>query len=270
MAIEELLTRRILSGIEATPLAEERLQALVRSAKQGHLCNDLEDSSWIPKSLWSEGEEKTPLVVHRKKLYLQRNWALESLLLQKFLGFTSFPAEEISLPNNLQPAQEAAIRKALGKQLSIFTGGPGTGKTFTASCFIRALAERSSRPYRVAIAAPTGKAAAHLENALRAQGTLPLQLEIESTTLHRLLKLSPSSQRLVDQQEIPKDLVVIDEASMLDALLMLHLFNGIGPNTRLLLLGDPDQLPPIEGGGVFADMAELVGSKLERSMRTDN
>jgi exodeoxyribonuclease V alpha subunit len=271
MAIEEIITRRLLSGIKATPLVQERLKALVHSAKQGHLCDAIEESSWIPKALWSEGDKATPLVAHNQKLYLQKNWALESLLLNKLLSFSTFPSDfSAQIPLHLQPAQKSAILKALGQKCAIFTGGPGTGKTFTASCFIRILAENSTTPYKVAIAAPTGKAAAHLEAALRSQGPLPSSLQVESTTLHRLLKLGPSTQRLIEKYEISADLVVVDEASMLDTLLMLHLFNAIGPNTRLLLLGDPDQLPPIEGGGLFADMAELIGSKLERSMRTDD
>ncbi len=268
MAIEQLLVKRLLGEGEVVPGVEEQLISLVQSAKEGHLCQVIEDLS-LPEHLCSSSDDpfpKTPLVRHKNHLYLQKNWALETLLLQnvsRLLKPMQSPA--VQLPTNLQPAQATAIHKALGQQLSIFTGGPGTGKTFTATCFIRLLA---TNKFRVRIAAPTGKAAAHLENALRAQGLLPEGLDCESTTLHRLLKLSPSMQRLSDPEHIRADLVVVDEASMLDASLMLHLFQAVGPGTRLLLLGDPDQLPPVDGGSVFADLAELIGSRLERSMRT--
>jgi len=270
MAIEERIVKRLLAGTEVTADVEQQLVALVQNAKDGHLCDVVEELS-LPEHVCSCTDDpfpQTPLVKHGNRLYLQKNWALETLLLQRVHTLLkSVPAPDVVLPNNLLPAQAAAVQKALGQQLSIFTGGPGTGKTFTATCFIRLLAVGQ---YRVKIAAPTGKAAAHLESALRVQGQLPEGLDCESMTLHRLLKLSPSMQRFGNPEFVRADLVVVDEASMLDASLMLHLLEAIGPETRLLLLGDPDQLPPVDGGSVFADMAEMFGSRLERSMRTDN
>lgn len=275
MTFEQHLVK-YLTGSET----QETVLQLIQSAKEGHLCMPLNDVSCLSASLWTNGDEtnalpKTPLVFHNKNLYLQKNWALESLILQKIVQILKRPA----LPNNfshfqtalekepLQEAQKKAIQNAFHQNFSIFTGGPGTGKTYTAGCFIRLLAAAHIKKvsFKVAIAAPTGKAAAHLEETLKKQSSDTFKCE--STTLHRLLKLQPSRQRLTSEFTIDADLVVVDEASMLDELLFLHLLNAIGPDTRLLLLGDPDQLPPINGGSLFTEIAALIGQKLERSMR---
>ena len=262
----------------------EWIDRLIQSAKQGHLCDRLEDSGQLPPGLWSFGQEghplaTTPLVLQGQRLYLQRNWALESLTLDALKTLRTRPLMPLYDPARfhaaldelpLQPAQHKALKQAFTQTLAVFTGGPGTGKTFTASALIRLLATSSKGPlFKVAIAAPTGKAAAHLEAALQATKPLPPTLRCESTTLHRLLRLQPGKQRLLEEFQIDAHLVVVDEASMLDIGLMLHLFKAIGPQTRLLLLGDPDQLPPVEGASLFPDIAQALGSKLERSLRIE-
>jgi exodeoxyribonuclease V alpha subunit len=279
--MEKIIAERIaqLAGVALTPELEKRLIELVGSAKEGHFCHPIEDPTSIPVALWEEGGEnpfsKKPLVVQGNRLYLQRNWALETLILQKVKELLArLPTEspdrfrgELVKQANLLNAQRKALLNGFEKMFTLFTGGPGTGKTFTASCFIRLLAASRDKQLKVAIAAPTGKAAAHLESALRGQGPLEGKLKCESTTLHRLLKLQPGMQRLRSEWTIDADLVVVDEASMLDGALLLHLLNAIGPQTRLLLLGDPDQLPPVEGGGLFAELSDLFGQKLEQSIR---
>jgi exodeoxyribonuclease V alpha subunit len=272
--MEKLITERIvhLAGLSMTPVLEKILVDLVRSAKEGHLCHRIEDISLLPGALYGEGK---PLVLDGNRLYLQRNWALETYVLEKVSQLLArIPNESadrfregLAKMGNLQEAQGKALFAAFEKTFAVFTGGPGTGKTFAAGCFIQLLAASRDKPLKVAIAAPTGKAAAHLESALWSQGPLENKLRCESMTLHRLLRLQPGMQRLRSEWTVDADLVVVDEASMLDAALLLHLLNAIGPNTRLLLLGDPDQLPPVEGGGLFAEIASLFGQKLERSMR---
>lgn len=251
--MEQLIANRLFerAGIEKTPASEAQILRLLQSAREGHLCVPLEEP--VPLEL--------PVVVDGNRLYLQKNWMLETLILEK-IKHLSQDVEPIALGNvdHLNDSQREAVKNAAKTRLAIFTGGPGTGKTYTASTFIRLFK-------KVAIAAPTGKAAANLEAALRAQGPLPDGLECESTTLHRLLKLQPGTQRFYSTRTIDADLVVIDEASMLDPAMMLHLLNAIGANTRLLLLGDPDQLPPVEGGSLFPELADLFGQKLTRSMR---
>jgi exodeoxyribonuclease V alpha subunit len=167
----------------------------------------------------------------------------------------------------LQEDQIEAIEKAYSHSFSLFTGGPGTGKTYTAGSFIRALALAKEGPLKVAVAAPTGKAAAHLESAIHEQGEIPKNLLLEATTLHRLLRIAPRRERFGTVGSIDADLVVVDEASMLDISLLLHLLSSIAPQTRLLLLGDPDQLPPVESGSLFSELSELMGTRLQHSHR---
>lgn len=279
--IETLIVDRMFrqASVCAQPELKQIVMNLLEGAKEGHLCSFVDQNLVVPDSLCSSGDAIypiTPLVKQANRLYLQKNWAFETLIRNKVvelvsrvpagLDFDRFKAdlEEMS---SLQEAQVKALYRGFEKSLAIFTGGPGTGKTYTAGCFIRLLANQGKRNYKVAIAAPTGKAAAHLEQALQLQGPLPAGMNYESTTLHRLLKLRPGSQKLYSDWKIDADLVVVDEASMLDPSLMLHLFNAIGPATRLLLLGDPDQLPPVDGGSLFPDIAAIFGQKLERSMR---
>jgi exodeoxyribonuclease V alpha subunit len=141
----------------------------------------------------------------------------------------------------------------------------GTGKTYTAGVLVRLLVACSPRKLKVILAAPTGKAAAHLASTL----TAPLEAQIEVMTLHRLLHLKPKENRLFAQRQIDADLVIVDEASMIDVSLLAHLFEAIGPATRLVLMGDPDQLPPVEASSLFAEMAALCAISLQGSMRTD-
>ncbi len=271
--MEKLIAERIaqLAALSMTPELEKILVDLVASAKEGHLCHRIEDVSALPIALYGEGK---PLILQGNRLYLQRNWALETLILEKVSALLARTPNEsadrfreaLVKQENLQESQRKALAAGFEKMFALFTGGPGTGKTFSAGCFIRLLAASRDKPLKVALAAPTGKAAAHLESALRGQGPLE-RIKYESTTLHRLLKLQPGMQRLRSQWTIDADLVIVDEASMLDAALLLHLLNAIGPNTRLLLLGDPEQLPPIEGGALFAELADLFGQKLDCSLR---
>jgi len=272
--MEKRIIERILelSGVSKTVELEKVLLELIQSAKEGHLCHLVDDISVLPQALFGEGK---PLVLDENRLYLERNWALETNIFHKVLELRAHLPQEsperyreaLAKLNNLEEKQRSALLLGFENMFTLFTGGPGTGKTFTASCFIRLLAAARDKPLKVAIAAPTGKAAAHLESALRSQGPIEKSLKCESSTLHRLLRLQPGMQRLQSSWTIDADLVVVDEASMLDASLLVHLLNAMGPKTRLLLLGDPDQLPPVEGGALFADLAELFGQKLTRSIR---
>jgi exodeoxyribonuclease V alpha subunit len=139
----------------------------------------------------------------------------------------------------LAPEQEAGVRMALTAPVSILTGGPGTGKMHT----LRAvLALASAKRLRCVLAAPTGRAAKRMEEATG----------VPATTLHRLLELRPGANRA--QKTLQADLVVVDEVSMLDALLGNQLARALLPGTHLLLVGDPDQLPSVGAGDVLADL----------------
>jgi exodeoxyribonuclease V alpha subunit len=170
--MEKLIAARIaqLANVSMTSELEKILIDLVKSAKEGHLCHRVTDASLVPNG--------GPLVLQGERLYLQRNWALETEILHKITERLARNAsdssdrfiEELAKVQGLQEAQYRALLEASKKMFVIFNGGPGTGKTFTAGCFIRTLAASRGNPLKVAIAAPTGKAAAHLESSLKAQG----------------------------------------------------------------------------------------------------
>ncbi len=144
----------------------------------------------------------------------------------------------------LAERQQEGILMALTRPVSVLTGGPGTGKTTSLRALIRVLTLKKKR---VILAAPTGRAAKRLSEATG----------IEAKTLHRLLQLRPGGQSLYDRENpLPADMVIIDETSMLDTLLMNSLLKGIATGTHLLLVGDADQLPSVGAGNVLADIIQ--------------
>ncbi|TNF32982.1 MAG: hypothetical protein EP329_08870 [Deltaproteobacteria bacterium] len=162
----------------------------------------------------------------------------------------------------------AALRRAATRSLSVVTGGPGTGKTFSIKRLLALLIEAAKseapdRPLQVALAAPTGKAAVRMTEAMAEDlagvdtaGEVRAQLEsLPASTVHRLLRIRPDgTTRYGADQPLPLDVVVVDEASMLDLVLMRKLTEAIGPGARLVLLGDRDQLASVDAGTVLSDI----------------
>ncbi|MFI2235448.1 SF1B family DNA helicase RecD2 [Streptomyces chrestomyceticus] len=142
----------------------------------------------------------------------------------------------------LAPEQEAAVRLALTEKVSVLTGGPGCGKSFT----VRSIVELArAKKAKVVLAAPTGRAAKRLAELTGA----------EASTVHRLLELKPGGDAAYDRDRpLDADLVVVDEASMLDLLLANKLIKAVPPGAHLLLVGDVDQLPSVGAGEVLRDL----------------
>ena len=150
----------------------------------------------------------------------------------------------------LSPEQEAAVRLALTEQVAVLTGGPGCGKSYTVRAIVTLARAKQAR---VLLAAPTGRAAKRL-------GELA---GLQAATLHRLLQLRPGGDAAFDRDHpLDADLVVVDEASMLDVLLANKLVKAIPPGAHLLLVGDVDQLPSVGAGEVLRDL--LAAERLPR------
>lgn len=142
----------------------------------------------------------------------------------------------------LAPEQEAAVKLALTKKVAVLTGGPGCGKSFT----VRSIVELArAKKAKVVLAAPTGRAAKRLAELTGA----------EASTVHRLLELKPGGDAAYDKDRpLDADLVVVDEASMLDLLLANKLVKAVPPGAHLLFVGDVDQLPSVGAGEVLRDL----------------
>lgn len=143
---------------------------------------------------------------------------------------------------DLAPEQEQAVRLALTSKVAVLTGGPGCGKSFTVRSIVELAAAKRAR---VVLAAPTGRAAKRLAELTGH----------EASTVHRLLELKPGGDAAFDRDRpLEADLVVVDEASMVDLLLANKLVKALAPGTHLLLVGDVDQLPSVGAGEVLRDL----------------
>jgi exodeoxyribonuclease V alpha subunit len=225
--------------------------------------------------------QRKPLVLADRRLYLRRYWTYErriaAALRQRLAAEESTPPD---LPQRLgalfgapSPAADAQIdwqklacAIATRRAFSIITGGPGTGKTTTVVrllALLQAPAVASGQPLRIRLAAPTGKAAARLTESIsqQVQG-LDVSAEVrqkipsEVTTVHRLLGSRPGTRHFRHHagDPLPLDVLVVDEASMIDLEMMANLLDALPPHARMVLLGDKDQLASVEAGAVLGDL----------------
>lgn len=171
----------------------------------------------------------------------------------------------------LNPEQKKAVENGLTSSLFFLTGGPGTGKTHTAGVLLKQKALNHPSFFRVVLLAPTGKAMKTLEKSIQRAMAGETGCVIEAMTIHAFLM------KRVREKPLEADLVMVDEASMIDTKLMCDLLRAIGRKTHLLFLGDADQLPPVEPGAPFSDIVRVLEeqklpfvARLVRCERTDS
>lgn len=222
----------------------------------------------------SDAPGSAPLVLDGgDRLYLHRYFDYERTLAQRLATMrTVRPVDTESLHplfNELFSStdtgepdwQKIAVALALRQQLLIVSGGPGTGKTTTVASLLACILH-TDRDNRIMLAAPTGKAAARMLEAIRDRlGGLPPELRPlipqQAQTIHRLLGMTAdgTSVRYHADNPLPLDTLVIDEASMLDLAMAARLFDAVPAGARVILLGDKDQLAAVEAGSVFAELS---------------
>lgn len=225
--------------------------------------------------------DRAPLVLEDGRLYLGRYWWYEQqvaeALLQRAASDIDKPRPEVGEAfRQLFPVagtggcdwQAVAAALALHRKLVVISGGPGTGKTHTVTAILALLlGQAGTAPLRIRLAAPTGKAAARLTESIRqARGGLAIDEALrdhipdEAMTLHRLIGIRPGSAPVHHAGNLlPVDVMVVDEASMIDLPMMAKLLSALPAQARLILLGDKDQLASVEAGSVFADITGDFG-----------
>jgi exodeoxyribonuclease V alpha subunit len=260
---------------------------------RGHSCVLLEDhagSEGLPgldeslaaleaSTLVGNGGAPTPLVVSGRLLWLYRDHVAEqrialSIRERDMLSFDLHGRDRISglfaqlYPDACASGAPLAAATALFGGLTILTGGPGTGKT-TAVVRMLALLLANDPGLEIALAAPTGKAAARLQESIHGQlAGLPVgdelreRLRLDVRTVHGLLGIRPGSARIRHDADHPNpaDVVVVDEASMVDLQIMDRLLAAVKPDARLILVGDRDQLASVDAGAVLADLVLARGT----------
>jgi exodeoxyribonuclease V alpha subunit len=268
---------------------------VVRALRNGSVCLDLRSvekqvgveglpwpgvDQWLA-AVWASSLAGTPPAVRvdGDLLYLDRYWLEEQQVCDDVRRMVSTtPQHVLADIDRLFPfgfeEQRAAAEVALSQGLTVLTGGPGTGKTTTVA---RLLVLAGGTRLRIALAAPTGKAAARLQEAV--------QLEVEklsaadqkalsglqATTLHRLLGSRPDTSarfRHNRGNRLPHDVIVVDETSMVSLTMMARLLEAVRPDARLILVGDPDQLASVEAGAVLADLVDGLDESKFAALKT--
>jgi exodeoxyribonuclease V alpha subunit len=259
------------------------------ATSNGHVCvllSDLatpeHDPATLRTTLLQSGVVGTPdhpaslplILDEDGRLYLHRYFDYEVRLARRLMQAAKTPPREVALaardllntlfppaPDNEVDWQKIAAAMALRGSLTVISGGPGTGKTTTVVNLLACLLTQEPHT-RVALAAPTGKAAARMTEAIRQRADhlppdLRARLPQESFTIHRLLGANPGQGRFTHDanNQLAIDALIVDEASMLDLALATRLLEAVPATARIILLGDKDQLAAVEAGAVFAELS---------------
>ena len=244
-------------------------------------CPLLED--WVSslrnsEAVGSPGEYRPLIMDSANRVYLYRYWQYEKQVADFVISRISCPTDKVNREKLRQGIHRLFTKKnnrgtdwqviaglsAMKHRFIMITGGPGTGKTSTVVKILVLLLEHC-KDLRVAVAAPTGKAAARLQQSIRSiknqidcSSTIRDILPTEATTIHRLLGASKETTRYLFNKDhlLPYDVVVVDEASMIDLPLMAKLVEALSKQTRLILLGDVDQLSSVMSGTVLGQLCD--------------
>ena len=267
----------------------------VRALRGGSVCVDLPTAAtaagfpeldWPEPGRWLAAVRSSGLagrVLHvygGQLLYLDRYWREEEQVCADLLALSSSTTAPVDSPafDRLFPPgyeeQRAAAETALSQAVTVLTGGPGTGKTTTVARLLAVLAEQAvaaGRPrLRIALSAPTGKAAARLTEAVNTEVGNLSDVDrdrlsgLQAVTLHSLLGWRPGSStrfRHNRGNRLPHAVIVVDETSMVSLTMMARLLEATRPETRLILVGDPDQLASVEAGAVLADLVDGLAAR---------
>lgn len=288
-AIDKVLAQFVTQQLALDDPSKSRLNDLIRTLSQnlalGHSCSLIENeddaillTNLCENTQWISQAGRTPLIYCDNRLYFHRYWVYEIQLAQSILKklasssnlATSQAQLDYFFPQADCPTevdyQRQAVEQSLQQGLSIISGGPGTGKTTTV---VKALALMlmQTPDLNIALAAPTGKAAMRLQASIGAgiqllpcDDNIKAKVPTQVKTLHRLLGSRYHSPNFKHHADNPLmyDVVVVDEASMVDLALMSKLVKALKPHAKLLLLGDKEQLSSVESGSVLADLTQSL------------
>lgn len=281
------------------------LMTLFALARKGYLCMKITDKACLPAlpavtselyAVLQKGAEEIssslrinydikrenlnkPIIFYEEHYYLQQNFIFEDLLVRQIHALESHPSspphaketiEDCLQASSLNSEQKKAVRQVFTTTISIISGGPGRGKTYTASTIVKVFLSLHAHK-KVIITAPTGKATLRLQESINIDDP-----RITYSTLHSLLEIQPGKNVLEKRVLLVENLIIVDEASMIDIRLFAKLMQSIQVGTTVVFMGDENQLPPVEIGTVFSELcnyAKLSGrigyTLLQQCMRTD-
>ncbi len=247
---------------------------LVINPVQQQILDDWREKNWVyvldnQRDINIEQPIIIKILENQWIVWLNRQWFAENQLTNQLLAIAQRSIPILDLPQNTKTNQQQtlAIKKACHYALSIITGGPGTGKTYTVAQLVIALQQAHQQrqvknpylpPLSIALTAPTGKAAQRMqESLLKSLSGENITLD-NAKTLHRLLRIGTDGTPYYHKDNpLPDDLIIVDETSMLGLELASLLVDAIKPTGRLILLGDANQLSAVDAGSVLSDLCRV-------------
>lgn len=304
LPIDYIFSEVILRRQNASNSAILFVMTLFALARKGHLCMRIMEEDSLPAlpvlskkfySLMQEGATEItdsliteyapemevmnkPIIFYENHYYLQQNFIFEEILIRHIHSLETYPCSPVAekviddflQTSSLNTEQKIAIYRVFSSPISIISGGPGRGKTYTASMIARIFLSIYENK-KVIVTAPTGKATLRLQESIDIDNP-----RITFSTLHSLLQIQPEKSVLEKRVLLGANLIIVDEASMIDVKLFAKLMQSTQAGTTVVFMGDENQLPPVEIGTVFSELcnyARVTGrigyTLLHQCMRTD-